>query len=99
MERVEAAHPNRRLAGLEHMLKDEDRIKEKVADYMQTPGITVETALDRVPDAVRFTFAYSPQHYADGVPADVARLKAEGFEQIKLKNSWTSEQYKGINTQ
>src|SRR6201999_257763 len=32
MQRVEAADPDRRLAGLEHMLKGEDRLKEKVAD-------------------------------------------------------------------
>ena len=31
-ERVEAADPDRRLAGLEHMLKGEDRLKEKIAD-------------------------------------------------------------------
>ena len=34
MERVEAADPGRRLAGLEHMLKGEDRLKEKIADAM-----------------------------------------------------------------
>jgi hypothetical protein len=99
MERVEAADPSRRLAGLEHMLKGEDRLKEKVADYVRAPGITIEKALDRVPDPVRFTFMYSPQRYAQGIHADVARLKAEGFEQIKLKNSWTDDQYKGINSQ
>ena len=27
------------------------------------------------------------------------RLKAEGFELIKLKNLWAEEQYKGINCQ
>lgn len=52
-----------------------------------------------VPDAVRFTFMYSPQRYADGIDADVARLKAEGFELVKLKNLWTEDQYKGINSQ
>ena len=44
-------------------------------------------------------FTYSPQRYADGVRADVERLKAEGFELIKLKNLWADEQYKGINSQ
>ena len=34
MERVEAADPGRRLAGLEHMLKGEDRLKEKIADVI-----------------------------------------------------------------
>ena len=52
-----------------------------------------------VPDAVRFTLTYSAERYADGVRADVDRLKAEGFELIKLKNLWAGDQYKGINSQ
>ena len=52
-----------------------------------------------VPDAVRFTLTYSAERYADGVLADVDRLKAEGFELIKLKNLWYGDQYKGINSQ
>ena len=35
MQRVEAADPDRRLAGLEHMLKGEDRLKEKIADELR----------------------------------------------------------------
>lgn len=99
LKRVESAEPNRCLAGLKHMLKGEDRLKEKIADFMQSPDATVRDALRMVPDAVRFTYTYSPQRYASGVLADVERLKSEGFELIKLKNLWESEQYKGINTQ
>jgi hypothetical protein len=99
LKRVESAEAGRHLAGLRHMLKGEDRLKEKIADFMQSPEATVGDALGIVPDAVRFTFTYSPQRYAGGVLTDVERLKAEGFELIKLKNLWASEQYKGINTQ
>ena len=99
LKRVESAEAGRRLAGLNHMLKGEDRLKEKIADFMQSPEATVKGALGIVPDAVRFTFTYRPQRYAGGVLTDVGRLKAEGFELIKLKNLWASEQYKGINTQ
>jgi hypothetical protein len=100
MQRVEAADPDRRLAGLEHMLKKADRLKEKVADVLLLEShLTPRQALDKVPDAVRYTFIYSPDRYADGVLADVERLKAEGFEEVKLKNLWTSSQYKGINSQ
>jgi hypothetical protein len=100
LKRVESAEPGRCLAGLKHMLKGEDRLKEKVADDLAAkPDASVRQALDTVADPVRFTFTYSPQRYADGVRADVARLKAEGFELFKLKNLWTDEQYKGINSQ
>jgi len=100
LRRVEAADPERRLVGLEHMLKGEDRLKEKIADELTAkPGRTVGQALDTVADPVRFTFTYSPQRYADGVRADVELLKAESFELVKLKNLWTDEQYRGINSQ
>jgi hypothetical protein len=100
MERVEAADPDRRLAGLEHMLKGEDRLKEKIADEMTAkPELTISKAVDSVVDPVRFTFAYSPQRYAEGTLSDVEQLKSEGFELVKLKNLWTDDQYKGINSQ
>jgi hypothetical protein len=100
LQRVESADPGRRLAGLRHMLKGEDRLKEKIAERLTAkPGRSVQQVLDGISDPVRFTFCYDPRRYADGVLADVDRLKAEGFELIKLKNLWAEEQYKGINSQ
>jgi hypothetical protein len=100
MRQIEAADPDRHLAGLEHMLKKADRLKEKIADVLLLEShLSPREALDKVPDSVRYTFTYSSDAYADGLRADVERLKAGGFEQIKLKNLWSSSQYKGINTQ
>uniref|UniRef100_UPI0026249F66 hypothetical protein n=1 Tax=Trebonia sp. TaxID=2767075 RepID=UPI0026249F66 len=100
MRRVEAADPERHLAGLKNMLKGEDRLKEKIADVLLVePYLSAGQALAKVPDAVRFTLTHSPDRYADGVLTDVERLKAEGFELIRLKNLWSNEQYKGINSQ
>jgi hypothetical protein len=100
MRRIEAADPDRKLAGLEHMLKGEDRLKEKIADEMTAKQwLTVKQALDTVADPVRFTFTYGPDRYADGVRADVKRLKGEGFELVRLKNLWANDQYKGVNSQ
>jgi hypothetical protein len=100
MDRIEAADPGRRLAGREHMLKGEDRLKEKISDELTAqPGVTVRGALDVVADGVRFTLQYPAERYAEGVLADVERLKAEGFQLMKLKNLWNSEQYKGVNSQ
>jgi hypothetical protein len=100
MRRVEAADPERRLAGLEHMVKGEDRLKEKLADVLLVDvRLPPRQALNKVPDAVRFTLTYSAERYTQGVLADVERLKAEGFEEIKLKNLWHADQYKGVNSQ
>ena len=100
MERVAAADSGRRLAGLQHMLKGEDRLKEKIAAELSgKPETTVRAALGEVADGVRFTLEYPTEGYADGVLADVERLKAEGFQLIKLKNLWHAEHYKGVNSQ
>ena len=100
IERVAAADQTRQLAGLEHMLKGEDRLKEKIADALRVrPHLSIEQALSIVPDPVRFTLSYPSERYATGVLSDIERLKSEGFELIKLKNLWHSEQYKGINSQ
>jgi hypothetical protein len=97
---VEAADPNRHLAGFEHHIKGEDRLKEKVAELLEPPSdVTASRALAAVADAVRFTFDYPESAYADGVHADVERLKGQGFALDKLKNSWVSDQYKGVNSQ
>jgi hypothetical protein len=100
MQRIESEDPNRNLAGLDRRLKGEDRLKEKVAGELRAfRDISPSQALASVPDPVRFTFCYGESRYADGVRADTERLKSQGFEQIKLRNSWTSDQYRGINSQ
>lgn len=100
MSGIEAEDPDRQLVGFEYRFKGTDRIKEKVASELRAfAGITPTQVLSSVPDPIRFTFCYSEAGYADGTRTDVDRLKSQGFEQIKLKNSWTSEQYRGINSQ
>jgi hypothetical protein len=100
IRRIEAANPDRRLAGLDHMLKGADRLKEKIADRLRyEPELAPRQAAAEVPDAVRFTFQYSETRYTDEVLTDVQRLKEAGYELLKLKNLWSTEQYKGINSQ
>jgi hypothetical protein len=100
MRRIEAEDPDRHLAGLEYRLKGEDRLKEKVAERLQLrPELSPSQVLSAMPDAVRFTFVYPAERYADGVRADLTRLRAEGFELADPpKNSWMAGQYKGINS-
>jgi hypothetical protein len=64
----------------------------KACADLRAPGVTVRGALDKVPDAVRYTLTHDDARgYVDGVLADVDGLKAEGFELIKLKNLWHAE--------
>jgi hypothetical protein len=100
MRAVEAEDASRCLAGFDNRFKSEDRLKEKVADQLKPPSqLTASQALSSIPDVVRFTFSYLETAYSNGVRIDVERLKAQGFELMKLKNTWTSDQYKGINSQ
>src|SRR5580692_2605195 len=96
---VESEDPNRHLVGFEYRQKGRDRIKEKVYELKQEHGFSAENAVSLVPDAVRYTFHYRESRYTQSVWAELGRLKNQGFELLKLKNSWTSDQYKGINSQ
>jgi hypothetical protein len=98
MKRIEAEDPGRRLAGLENNLKGKDRLAEKVYFDVQKKGATVDQAIANVKDAIRYTFCYAEDAYADGVYADCDRLADNGFELVERRNSWDKEQYKGINS-
>jgi hypothetical protein len=96
---TESQDPDRHLIGFDDRLKGRDRIKEKVCDTMEEGGSSAGEAVSIVPDAIRYTFQYREARYTQGVWADIERLKGQGFELDKLKNSWSSEQYRGINSQ
>jgi hypothetical protein len=96
---VESQDPDRHLIALDRRLKGSDRIKEKVHDAISLLRRSPEAAVSRVSDAIRYTFQYQAAHYTQGVWMDIERLKGQGFELQRLRNSWSDEQYKGINSQ
>jgi hypothetical protein len=96
---VEGQDPNRHLIGFERRRKGSDRIKEKVCELREEHGVSADKAVSLVPDTIRFTFQYRESGYTQGVWAELGRLKNQGFELLKLKNSWSADQYKGINSQ
>ena len=98
--RVAAEDPTRTVAGFDHRIKGVDRLKEKVSALLEPPSILgAGEALSAIVDVVRFTFTYHEIGYTQGVLADVERLKSQGFELDRLKNTWRGQQYKGVNTQ
>ena len=98
MRRIEADDPDRSLTGLEFRLKGKDRIEEKVSKGMAERSLTIKQAFGEVKDAIRYTFLYPEDRYAEGVRADCQRLKDAGFEPVDRKNSWAAQEYKGINS-
>jgi hypothetical protein len=96
---IESQDPDRHLIGFEHRLKGRDRIKEKIYGMIKESSFPPEDAVSHVPDTIRYTFAYREAGYTQGVWSDVERLKSEGFKLQKLKNFWSGDEYKGINSQ
>ncbi len=98
MRRIEAEDPDRRLAGLENRLKGRERLTEKVLKAVSERGHSVDEAFGLVKDVIRYTFCYPHDRYTSGVHADCDRLRHAGFGWIDRENSWTKEQYRGINS-
>jgi hypothetical protein len=96
---VESQDPDRHLIGLDDRKKGLDRIKGKVSGMIKELSFSPDEAVKYLPDAIRYTFEYRESRYTQGVWADITRLKDQGFELDKIKNTWSSEQYKGINSQ
>jgi hypothetical protein len=99
MRAIESQDPDRHLVGLDDRRKGRDRIKEKVYDTVKERVHSPEDAVSLIPDAIRYTFQYRESRYTQGVWEDIGRLKEQGFELHKLRNSWSKDQYKGINSQ
>lgn len=98
IRRIESDDPTRHLAGFENRLKGRERLSEKITTAVNERGHSVEEAFGMVKDAVRYTFCYPDNTYTEGVYADCARLENAGFECVDRQNSWSREQYKGINS-
>jgi hypothetical protein len=96
---IESQDPDRHLVGLEDCRKGRDRIKEKIADSVRLKHHTLEKAISLLPDTIRYTLQYDETRYAEGVRTDIDRMKNRGFKLDILKNSWSDDQYKGINSQ
>ncbi len=97
---IESEVSNRRLVGFDFRIKSLDRIVEKVSQNIASkPDRTPKAALALIPDPVRYTLCYNLDDYAPGVRSDLDRLKAAGFEMLKVRNLWGQPEYRGINSQ
>jgi hypothetical protein len=96
---IESQDPDRHLIGFDDRRKGRDRIRDKISGMMKELSFSLDEAVRYLPDALRYTFQYRESRYTQGVWADITRLKDQGFELEKVKNTWAGEQYKGINSQ
>lgn len=75
-----------------------ERVAQKVYEGMRVKGLSADEAFDEVTDVIRYTFQFPDDQYAAGTLADCERLAKQGFEPFDRRNSWGSEQYKGISS-
>jgi hypothetical protein len=60
----------------------------------------VDTALADMKDSVRYTLRLPGEGtaYTDGVNTALRRFQDAGFDNVKFKNTWDQDDYKGINS-
>jgi hypothetical protein len=86
------------LEGFDRHLKDEDRLKEKVAERLEgEPDKTPAEIFRAVPDAIRYTFCLGPETYTQGYYDIKERLESRRYQMYESRNSWNGAEYKGIN--
>jgi hypothetical protein len=82
-----------------YALKSLDRFQEKLAKLIDDePGLAPEELADGIHDGVRYTFLFDADKYAHGVRNTETRLEEHGYGLQLLRNTWDSDQYKGINS-
>ena len=87
------------LAGFNHRLKGEDRMREKIAEVLEVePQLTAAGALRELPDAIRYTYCFELENYTRGYYDIKERYERCGHEMYYSQNHWTNPEYKGINT-
>ena len=87
------------LEGFEFRVKEEDRLKEKIAEQIEAePGKSLSQILHKIPDAIRYTFCFQSDSYKQGYYDIKERLESRDHEMYYSRNWWSDPEYKGINT-
>jgi hypothetical protein len=88
-----------RLEGFKFRLKDEDSLKDKIAEKLKVQSDRSPAEIIReIPDAIRYTYCLEPRSYTAGYYDIKQRLEDRGYEMYYSKNWWTNAEYKGVNT-
>lgn len=97
-----ASDASGKMAGLEFAVKTqaslEDKIGRDLADALAAGETRTAVAVaDEINDALRYTITFPASRYGQGVEDALARLKADGYQVVKLKNYWGNADDAGIN--
>ncbi|MGI5470454.1 hypothetical protein [Streptomyces sp. CA-132043] len=87
------------VAEIDYSLKTLESLRGKVARELRSePGSSAADVLSDMKDLNRYTLLFEAQSYTHGVQESFNQLRAHGFDEIKVQNTWTDPVYKGINS-
>ena len=80
-------------------LKDPDSLKEKLADLIaRNPDKPYDELAHEIHDAIRYTLIFTAESYTDSMWDAHGKVEAAGYALEVRRNSWESQEYKGINS-
>ena len=83
----------------DYALKTPDRFKEKLTKAKEkNPDKAVTELVFEIHDAVRYTFVFEAEDYANTYWQAQEKLEAQGYELEVRRNMWASPEYKGMNS-
>jgi hypothetical protein len=85
-----------RLNGLDHVLKDGDSLKRKLALEV-SPEHGAGALAPRVNDTIRYTLTVPHDAYVAGAVQVTDRMADHGFRLAGVKSFWESDRYRGLN--
>ncbi|MEU6116060.1 hypothetical protein ABZ840_16220 [Streptomyces sp. NPDC047117] len=87
------------VAEVDYSLKTLESLRGKVARELRKDlEISTAEVLGKMKDLNRYTLLFEAQSYTRGVQETFQELRARGFEEIKVQNTWIDPVYKGINS-
>jgi hypothetical protein len=100
MQDIERESGSGSLHGWQFRRKEDDRLKEKIAEKVEhQPDRTVGEALREINDAIRYTFCLDSSGYVVGYEDIKYQLQDRGYRMVYSKNHWRDDpEYKGINS-
>ena len=85
------------MEGLEFRLKATKGLAKKISNYMNQ-GLTLEQAVAKVKDSLRYTMSLDEEQYVMGLFAALKSLENKGHGIAEIKNYWDDgDAYQGIN--
>ena len=93
-----AASHNGEMSGLEFRMKDLPSSTRKIMKENQTMKYGPETLIrEDLADLNRYTMLVDDKYYRDSVLSALGELEAEGYKIVKVKNTWHTTKYRGMN--